>query len=118
VATPRPVGCYFEGSQGARPLNLSAILVVVPAPDLDAAIGRLEALPGVEVRHTDPATGRILALQEADDVAAEVAGLGRIQALPGIVLAEMVYHYFGDDPEIAALSGDGPPAPVPAFLDD
>ena len=99
-------------------MNLSAILVVVPAPELDAAIARLEALPGVEVRHTDPATGRLVAIQEADGVAAEVAGLERIQALPGIVLAEMVYHYFGDDPEIAAPSDGAPPARVPAFLDD
>ena len=101
-------------------MNLSAILVVVPTTELNATITRLEALPGVEVRHTDPATGRILTIQEAEDVGAEVAGLERIQALPGIVLAEMVYHYFGDDPEIAAAERTGATAParVPAFLDD
>ena len=100
-------------------MNISAILVVVPAADLDAATARLEALPGVEVRHADPATGRLLALQEAETVDAEVAGLRRIQALPGVVLAEMVYHYFEDDPEIAAARSGEPAAPrVPAFLED
>ncbi len=104
-------------------MNFSAILVVVPAAEVEAATARLEALPGVEVRHSDRAAGRLLALQEAETVAAEVAGLERIKALPGIILAEMVYHYFEDDPEIAAargpeLSGAGVPAPVPAFLDD
>ena len=100
-------------------MNISAILVVVPAADVDAATARLEALPGVEVRHSDPATGRLLALQEAETVDAEVAGLRRIQALPGVVLAEMVYHYFEDDPEIAAARPGEPAAPeVPAFLED
>ncbi len=100
-------------------MNISAILIVVPATEIDVASGRLEALPGVEVRHTEPATGRILAIQEAADVGAEVEGLKRIKALPGIILAEMVYHHFEDDPGIAAghgseLSG----RPVPAFLSD
>ncbi len=100
-------------------MNISAILVVVPATEVDATITTLEALSGIEVRHTDLATGRILVIQEDEDVAAEVTGLERIKALPGIILAEMVYHYFGDDPEIAVgrkleLSGAG----VPASLDD
>ncbi len=104
-------------------MNISAILVVVPVTEIDVASGLLEALPGVEVRHTDPATGRILAIQEAEDVGAEVESLKRIKALPGIILAEMVYHYFEDDPGMAAglrpeRSGAAAPARVPAFLSD
>ncbi len=102
-------------------MNISAILVVVPVTEFDTAGDRLEALPGVEVRHTDPATGRLLVIQEAADVGAEVEGLKRIKALPGIILAEMVYHYFEDDPGIAAgftseSSGAAASSRVPAFL--
>ncbi len=104
-------------------MNLSAILVVVPADEIDAASAGLEALPGVEVRHTDPTTGRLLVIQEAADVDTEVEGLRRIQALPGIILAEMVYHHFEDDPGInAGLVQEGSEAAasdrVPAFLRD
>ena len=105
-------------------MNISAILVVVPAADVAAATARLEALPGVEVRHRDPETGRLLVLQEAPTVDAEVAGLKRIKALPGVVLAEMVYHYFEDDPEIGsrrppeAAAPGAPTSGVPAFLED
>ena len=93
---------------------ISAILIVVPVAEIDPTVARLETLPGVEVRHTDLASGRLLALQEAATVSAEVEGLKRIQALPGVVLAEMVYHYFEDDPELACAPAPG----VPSGLDD
>jgi len=88
-------------------MNLSAILVVVPVEKLESAIAELNALPGVEVHHTDPATGRLIVTQEAEDVGAEVEGLRRIKALPGIILAEMVQHCFEDDDEIAARARSG-----------
>ena len=80
----------------------------------------LADLSGVEVHHHDPATGRIVITQEAETIRHEVAGLERIQALPDVILAEMVSHYFEDDAEI--LDGHLPkpsrnPVAVPAFLD-
>ncbi|MBK6336719.1 MAG: chaperone NapD [Betaproteobacteria bacterium] len=56
---------------------------------------------GVEVHHTDAATSRVVVVQEAPTIEDEVDGLRRIQALPGVVAAEMVYHYFADDPSLA-----------------
>jgi nitrate reductase NapD len=35
--------------------------------------------------------------QEAESVGAELEGLDRIKAIPNVILAEMVYHYFEDD---------------------
>jgi nitrate reductase NapD len=78
-------------------MNISGILVVVPAEKTADAVEALDALPGVEVHHTDPATGRIVVTQEAESVAAQVEGLSRIKALPQVLMAEMVHHYFGDD---------------------
>lgn len=82
-------------------MNLSGILVVVPPERLSECAADLQTLPGVEVHHTDPATGRLIVVQEADDVDAEMAGLIAIKARPHVRLAEMVYHYFaneGDEP--------------------
>ncbi len=44
----------------------------------------------------DPVTGRFVVVQEAESVDAEIAGLSRLKALPGVTLAEMVCHYFED----------------------
>ncbi len=101
-------------------MNISAILVVVPKDRHETAIETLDALPGVEVHHHDPATGRIIVTQEGERIRDEVAGLERIKALPDVVLAEMVSHYFEDDQEI--LDGHIPELPevpvVPTFLND
>ena len=78
-------------------MNLSGILVVVPPERLSECAADLETLPGVEVHHTDPATGRLIVVQEADDVDAETAGLLAIKARPHVRLAEMVYHYFENE---------------------
>lgn len=58
---------------------------------------RLDALPGVAVHHSDPATGKIVVIQEAASTDAEVEGLKRIKALNEVLMAEMIYHYFEDD---------------------
>jgi nitrate reductase NapD len=80
-------------------VNLSAILVAVPPERLADCAADLETLPGVEVHHTDPATGRLIVVQEADDVDAEMAGLLAIKARPHVRLAELVYHYFATEGE-------------------
>lgn len=80
--------------------------------NLSRVVDGLGALPGVEV-HQQDASGRIVVVLEAEGVRAETEGLRRIQKLPGVLMAEMVVHYFEDDdevlsevpPEIAALPG-------------
>lgn len=93
-------------------MNLSGILVMARPEHLPGVVAELGALPGVEVHQQDPA-GRLVVVLEADSVRAEADGLRRIQRLPGVLMAEMVVHYFEDDdealaelpPEIAALPG-------------
>jgi len=79
-------------------MNLSGIAVSVDAPLTETVARALAALPGVQVTHMDGARGRIVVVQEADDVAAEIAGFRAIQCIPGVVCADLVYHYFGDQP--------------------
>ena len=80
-------------------MNISGILVVVPPVHTRATIDRLQALPGIEVHHSEAESGRIVITQEAESIPDEIDGLKRIRALPDIILAEMSYHYFGDDAE-------------------
>lgn len=103
-------------------MNVSGILVVVPAAEMDATIRTLASMAGIDVHHTDPATGRIIVTQEAGSIPEEIEGLKRIQALPQVTLAEMIQHHFEDDPEI--LEATSPesrsrgPFPVPPSLED
>ena len=84
-------------------MNLSGILVVVPPDAIETIVSQLDELPGVSVHHRDDPTGRIIVVQEAETVHAEVDGLRRIKALPGIIFAELVYHYLADDDSNVSL---------------
>jgi nitrate reductase NapD len=106
-------------------VNLSAIFVLVSPDEVEAQIDSLNALTGVEVHHRHDATGRLIVIQEAENVAAEVEGLKRIKALPGVLLAELVSHYFGEDDQLRVAAPadlddlDGlAQAQVPGFLND
>ena len=93
-------------------MNLSGILVMTHPQNLPRVVTELKALPGVEVHQQDP-LGRVVVVLEAETVREETNGLRCIQAVPGVLMAEMVFHYFEDDdeklselpPEIAALPG-------------
>lgn len=93
-------------------MNLSGILVMARPENLLRVAAELNALPGVEVHQQDP-VGRLVVVLEADKVRAEADGLRQIQAVPGVLMAEMVFHYFEEDdevlpelpPEIAAMPG-------------
>ena len=81
-------------------MTLSGIVVMCPPERTHALAATLAELPGVEVHYQDEDQGKIIVVQEAPSIAAEIDGLGRIKALPGVILADMLYHYFEEDPEI------------------
>ena len=83
-------------------MNLSGIAVSVQASRFDETVTCLNELPGVEVHHCDPASARLVVVQEADGVDAEVEGLKRIKAISGVMVAELVYHYFAEDDDAPA----------------
>jgi nitrate reductase NapD len=106
-------------------LNLSGILVVAKSGHLDEVIAGLNGLSGVEVHQVDEPTGRVVVVQEAEAIRDETAGLREIKSLPGVMMAEMVYHYIGEDEEVfneippelvEETSGDA--CAVPAYLND
>lgn len=77
-------------------MNMSGILVVTSSEEINQVCDALNAIEGVEVFHTDESSGRIIVVQEAENVNDEVSGLKRIKKVPGVVMAEMVNHYFGE----------------------
>jgi periplasmic nitrate reductase NapD len=81
-------------------MNLSGTVVICKPLNLPAVSTALAKLPGVEVHFEDPDQGKIVVVQEALSIAAEMNGLLRIKAVPGVILADMLYHYFEEDQEI------------------
>ena len=72
-------------------MNISGIVVsLVPSA---SCLEALRSLPGVEVHRVE--AGRAVVTQETDD---QEEGLRRIQALPGVLHAELVYHWFEEAP--------------------
>lgn len=80
-------------------MNVSSLVVRVAPETVADGARRLGDLPGVEVRFTDAARGRIVVTQESETTDEQESGLRRIQALPGVLSAELVCHYFGDAAE-------------------
>jgi periplasmic nitrate reductase NapD len=103
-------------------MNLSGIVVVAKPQWLVQVVDALAGLPGVEVHQVEDQSGRIVVVQEAADIRAEMEALKRIQALPHVIMAEMVYHYFAEDDQVyeavpAELAEEQTPAcAVPAYL--
>jgi periplasmic nitrate reductase NapD len=85
-----------------KTVNLSGVLVVAKPEWQGQVVDALQALDGVEVHQVDAESGRIVVVQEANDIHAEIDGLKRIKALPHVIMAEMVYHYIGDDERMYA----------------
>jgi nitrate reductase NapAB chaperone NapD len=78
--------------------HYGGILVVTDPALFDLTVAALNSLDGVEVHHTDPEQGRIIAVQESGTLPEQEAGLRRIQHLPSVRLAELVVHRV-DDPD-------------------
>lgn len=69
-----------------------------------ARTGRLEAcerelisVPGIEVRFRDPATHRLIVVQETSSLADQERGFERIQRLPSVGYAALVEYRAAED---------------------
>lgn len=74
-------------------MHYSGVLVVVPRSQIDEMTSRIQSLPGTEVRYSYPESGRLIVVQETETVEEQQEGLRRLKALPGVVMAEAVYHH-------------------------
>jgi nitrate reductase NapAB chaperone NapD len=79
-------------------MNFSGILVTAAIDQVDRVAGLIASIEGMTVDRVDHAGGRIVVVQEAADIGAEIAGFTRIRALPQVLAADLVCHYFGEQP--------------------
>jgi nitrate reductase NapAB chaperone NapD len=80
-------------------MNLSGIAVTTHPEWVEQVANDLSELEGVEVFQTDVASGKLVVVQEAASVGAEVEGFNRIRALPHVIAVDLVQHYFEHDNE-------------------
>jgi nitrate reductase NapAB chaperone NapD len=77
--------------------SVAGLCVTARADDLDAVEALLSARPDLEVHARDDDSGRLVVVQERSTIREHRRGLEEIQALPGVLTAELVVHY--NDPQ-------------------
>jgi nitrate reductase NapD len=92
-------------------VSYSGIVVRTQPARMADLVPELSALPGVRVHQEDPATGRLVLTLEATSVDEEIEGLRRIQRLPGVVSADLVYHRLREDNPDPGANAPPPSAP-------
>jgi nitrate reductase NapD len=78
-------------------MNISGVLVRSRPEKLDAVRARLEQLTGVEVHGANP-DGRLVVTVEEDGNRAMADTVLRMQDLPGVIAASMIYHQYEEEP--------------------
>ena len=81
-------------------MNISGIAVTTHPEWVVEVAQSLSGIEGVEVFQTDVASGKLVVIQEAPSVGAEVEGFKRIRALPHVLAVDLVQHYFEHDNEV------------------
>ena len=74
-------------------MQYSGILVRLRSNAWDEGLARLGAICDVEVHHREAATGRVVVVVESPGLAGQEEALKAIRGVPGVILAEPVYHY-------------------------
>jgi nitrate reductase NapD len=84
-------------------MHYSAILILTTPNDLTPCTQELEDLPSVEIYYTYPESGRLIAIQESNSLEEQKENLQRIQSLPSVLMAQLVYHYLDNRSETKDL---------------
>ena len=80
--------------------SVSGLCVTARADRLAEIEETIKARPGLEVHARDPQSGKLVVVQERATIEEHRQGLRELQALPGVLTAELVLHYQdpGDHP--------------------
>jgi nitrate reductase NapAB chaperone NapD len=95
-----------ETAEG-RVIMISGVLVACRPECLSNMIHRVNAFQWAEVHHTDP-KGRLVITIEGADAAESMNRLREIQALPNVLMAEMVECWVEDEGQGEVEGGRGP----------
>lgn len=87
--------------------SVSGLCVTTRADRLAEIEETISSRPGLEVHARDPQSGKLVVVQERATIEEHRQGLRELQALPGVLTAELVLHYrdSGDHPD-PATPGD------------
>ena len=86
--------------------SVSGLCVTARPEDLTAVQKILNDRRGIEVHGVDSGSGRLVVTQEGSSVAEHQDGLRAIQALPGVLTADLVIHYQDpDSPQQSQATG-------------
>ena len=73
--------------------SVSGLCITARPERLAAVETMLNERPGLEVHARDPKSGRLIAVQECTTLEEHQQRLRELQALPGVLTAELVLHY-------------------------
>ena len=79
-------------------MNISGVVVRAYPDSLSGVCAQLEQLQGVEVHGANP-DGRLVVTVEQDSDNAMADAVVRMQTLPGVLSASLIYHQFEEDPD-------------------
>jgi nitrate reductase NapAB chaperone NapD len=95
-----------ERDMTTRNRSVSGLRVTARLENLEAVETLIDHLPGTAVHARDPHSGRLVVVQERASIEDHRQGLRELQALPGVLSAELVLH-FQDPDEWPATGGPG-----------
>ena len=81
-------------------MQYSGLVILCDLGHVVDCVRELSGRPGVDVYSTDPKHGRVVVVVETEIVGEQDAMLRDIQMMPGVRMAELVYHYFGDEADL------------------
>jgi nitrate reductase NapAB chaperone NapD len=73
--------------------SIASLLIRATPAALPDVLDRLSGLPGVDVHHVEREAGRAVLTLETEGAGDEAARLDDIRRTPGVMTAELVYHY-------------------------
>ena len=89
--------CLLHQRANEELVNISGIVVAIAPAGMEGALTALRALDGVEVHHIDLASHRVMVTQETISTEQQEEGLRSIQAVPGVLNTQLVYHWTPSD---------------------
>jgi nitrate reductase NapD len=98
-------------------MNLSSIIIQVKPEHLDIVINSIKASEDYEY-HMHEEKGRIIITIEGKDTEEEISKLKKLQAMPNVVSAEMVFAYSEDELEQDRDKLEKMKDNIPAWLND
>ncbi len=82
----------------ASSMNISSVIVHAKPTELTSVRGSLEQIPGVEI-HAATDDGKFVVTIETESDGETASTFDRINTMPGVMSAAMVFHQYESDPE-------------------